>query len=133
MKVKEMENFQNKRGLKGCKWSSLNAPGTETPLSHPFLKLGELPSEVIGIGLPSMKGEKLQIFQYKMNSMGCKWCCFNATGTKTPIDLPFLELRQAHHIKFLTTSARAFTTESINEIIATIQKQQNVRYQSVIN
>ena len=39
MKVKKVENFQNKSGLKGCKWSSLNAPGTEYPLSHPVLKL----------------------------------------------------------------------------------------------
>ena len=38
MKVKKMENFQNKRGLKGCKWSSLNVPGTENPLSHPLLE-----------------------------------------------------------------------------------------------
>ena len=30
MKVEKMENFQNKTVLKGCKWSSLNAPGTET-------------------------------------------------------------------------------------------------------
>ena len=35
-----MENFQNKRGLKGCKWSSLNAPGTENHLSHPLSMLG---------------------------------------------------------------------------------------------
>ena len=37
MKVKEMENFQNKIGSMGCKWSSLNAPGTENPLSHSIL------------------------------------------------------------------------------------------------
>ena len=29
MKVKKMEIFQNKRGLKGCKLPSLNAQGTE--------------------------------------------------------------------------------------------------------
>ena len=43
MKVKTLENFQNKIGLKGCKWSSLNAPGTQTPLSHPYLKVEEFP------------------------------------------------------------------------------------------
>ena len=43
MKVKKMEIFQNKVGLMGCKWSSLNAPGIETHLSHPTLKLGEFP------------------------------------------------------------------------------------------
>ena len=36
MKVKKLEKFQNKMGLKGCNWSSLNAPGTETSLSHPI-------------------------------------------------------------------------------------------------
>ena len=48
MKVKRMEIFQNKRGLKGCKWSSLNAPGTENPLSHSILELGEFPFLIIG-------------------------------------------------------------------------------------
>ena len=48
MKVKKMENFENKMSIKGCKWSSLNAPGTETPLSHPILKLGECPFPIIG-------------------------------------------------------------------------------------
>ena len=31
----ELEEFQNKIGLKGCKWSNLNAPGTEALVSHP--------------------------------------------------------------------------------------------------
>ena len=35
MKVKKLEKFQNKMGLKSCKWSSLNAPDTQTPVSHP--------------------------------------------------------------------------------------------------
>ena len=43
MKVKQLEIFPNKIGLKGCKWSSLNAPGTEPPQSHPYLELGEFP------------------------------------------------------------------------------------------
>ena len=30
-------------GSKGSKWSSLKAPGTENPLSHPVLELGKLP------------------------------------------------------------------------------------------
>ena len=41
MKVKKLETFQNKCGLKGCIWSSLSAPGTRNPLSHPILNLGE--------------------------------------------------------------------------------------------
>ena len=47
MKMKKLENFQNKRGLKGCNWSSLDAPGTETPQSHPYWELGELPFPTI--------------------------------------------------------------------------------------
>ena len=49
MKVKKLENYQKVRGAKGCKWSSLNAPGTETPLSHSFLGLRELPFPIIGL------------------------------------------------------------------------------------
>ena len=30
----QMEKYQNKMDLKGCKWSSLNAQGTQTPCSH---------------------------------------------------------------------------------------------------
>ena len=37
MKGKELKIFQNKIGLKGCNWSSLNAPGTEAPVSYLFL------------------------------------------------------------------------------------------------
>ena len=33
-------------GLDG-KWTSLNAPGTETPLPHPYLKLDEFPFPII--------------------------------------------------------------------------------------
>ena len=48
MKVKKLENYQNNRGLMGCKWSGLNAPGTENPLSHPLLGLDEFPYPIIG-------------------------------------------------------------------------------------
>ena len=34
MKGKKVQYFCNKISLTGCKWSSLNAPGTETPVSH---------------------------------------------------------------------------------------------------
>ena len=34
MKVEKLENLQNKIGSTGCKWSSLNAPGTETLWFH---------------------------------------------------------------------------------------------------
>ena len=44
MKVKELENSQNKSGLKDCKWSSLNASGTETPQSYPYWEREILPT-----------------------------------------------------------------------------------------
>ena len=48
IKVKKFENCQNKSGSTGCKWSSLNARGTENPLSHPILRLEEFPFPIIG-------------------------------------------------------------------------------------
>ena len=62
MKVNKLEKFQNKMGLKGCKWSSLNAPGTETPQSYPYWERENLPTPIISPlqwgnknWLPSMK------------------------------------------------------------------------------
>ena len=46
-KMEKFEHFMDKRGFKECKWSSLNAQGTQTPLSHPFLELGEFPFFII--------------------------------------------------------------------------------------
>ena len=47
MKVRMLEKFLNKMGLKACKWSSLNASGIETPQSHPYWELGEFPFPII--------------------------------------------------------------------------------------
>ena len=47
MKVSKLEKFQSKMVLIGCKWSSLNAPGTQSPQSHPYWKLGEFPFPII--------------------------------------------------------------------------------------
>ena len=47
MKGKKLKNYQKVKGAKGCKWSSLKAPGTESPLSHPVLKLEEFPFSII--------------------------------------------------------------------------------------
>ena len=44
---KKVETIQNKIGLKGCIWSNLNAPGTQTPECHPFFELGEFPFLII--------------------------------------------------------------------------------------
>ena len=41
MKLKKLKIFRNKMSSMGCKWSSLNAPGTVNPLSHSILKLDE--------------------------------------------------------------------------------------------
>ena len=43
-----LENSENNNGLMGCKWSSLNAPVTENPLSHSVLELEEFPFPIIG-------------------------------------------------------------------------------------
>ena len=40
MKVQNLKICLNKSDSTGCKWSSLNVPGTEAPLSPPFLELG---------------------------------------------------------------------------------------------
>ena len=47
MKVKKLEIFWVKMGLVDSKWSSLNAQGTEIPLSHPIFKLDEFPFLII--------------------------------------------------------------------------------------
>ena len=48
MKVKKVQKYLSKSGSIGCKWSSLNAQGTENPLSHPLLGLEEFPFPSIG-------------------------------------------------------------------------------------
>ena len=46
MKVKNLENHKNKLGSTGYKWSSLNGPGIENPISHAIL---EFPFIVIAL------------------------------------------------------------------------------------
>ena len=65
-------------GLKGCKWSSLNAQSTEIPLSHPVLELENVPILAL-LALwgnknwrPSIKMKQIEIFQNKMASKFCK-------------------------------------------------------------
>ena len=70
MKVKKMKTFLNKMGLKGCKWSSLNSPGTENPQSHLILGLEEFPFPINSPRgnknwPPSMKKKKLENIQIK--------------------------------------------------------------------
>ena len=72
MKVKKLTFFLNKSGLKGCKWSRMDAPGTGNPLCHSILKLGEFPfpiywpSGVLRIGLPVWKRKSWKTFKTKV-------------------------------------------------------------------
>ena len=95
-KVKQIEHFQNKMGLKDCKWSSLNAPGTQTPLSHSFLDLEISLFSLLALWgnknwPPSIKMRDIKIFHNKMGLKGCKWPSLNAPGTQTPLSHSFLE------------------------------------------
>ena len=47
MKVEKLQIYGNKSGSMGCKWSSLNAPGTENPWSHPILEFCYFPFPII--------------------------------------------------------------------------------------
>ena len=63
----KVENLLAQTGSMGCKWSSLNAPGTENPLW-----LEEFPFPIIGLWgnkkwLPTMKVKNIEKFQ---NIMG---------------------------------------------------------------
>ena len=49
MKVQKLENLENKIGLTGCKWSSLNAGSTKTPIFYSFSHSSLLPSPQISL------------------------------------------------------------------------------------
>ena len=91
-----MEKFQNKSSSKGCKWPSLNVPGTKSPLTHPILKMEFSLPIISPLGNknwpPSMKVKKLETFQNKGSLKGFKWSSLNAPGTKTPLSHPILKL-----------------------------------------
>ena len=95
--MKKFENLENKIGLTGCKWSSLNAPGTENSLSYPFLELGEFPFLILALWgnknwPPSIKVKKFENYQNKSGSKGCQWSRRNVPGTQTPLSYPILKL-----------------------------------------
>ena len=97
MKVNKLKIFKNKRGLMGCKWSSLNAPGTENPFSHSILKLDESPFPLLALWgnknwPPSIKMEKLENFQSKTGLRGCEWSRLNGPGTQAPLSHPISKL-----------------------------------------
>ena len=47
IKVKKFKKLGNKRSCLGCKWSSLNAPGTQSCHSHSIPELGDFPFPII--------------------------------------------------------------------------------------
>ena len=91
-----MENCEIKMGLKGCKWSSLNAPGICTSHFHPFLGLGNsLFSQLALWGnkkwAPSIRVEKLEICQNKMGSKIFNWSSLNERIFKSKIHGPIAD------------------------------------------
>ena len=95
--MREIENFHNKMGLKGCKWPSLNSPRTHTPLSHSFLELEIFLFSLLALlgnkkWPPSIKMKQIENCQNKMGLMGCKWSSLNAPGTQSCHSHSILEL-----------------------------------------
>ena len=94
MKVKKMEKFGNKIGYMGCKWSSLKAPGTGNPLSHPVLELRNCPLPILALWgnknwPPSMKVKKMEKDGNKIGLVGGKWSSSKAPGTWNPCLIKF--------------------------------------------
>ena len=94
IKVRKVEFFWNKISFTGGKWSNLNAPGSETPVSHSLLGESLFPisspccfsslplSRVIRKGSPSIKIRKVEFFWNKISFTGGKWSNSNAQGQK---------------------------------------------------
>ena len=106
MKMEKVKNCRNKMGLKGCKWSSLNAAGTQTPLCHSILELRFSLFSVLALWgnkkwPPSIKVQQMENFKNKMGLKGCKWSSLNAPGTQTPLSHSLLELA---NLPFLSIS-----------------------------
>ena len=89
MQVEKMEFFQNVRCAKGCKWSSLIAPGTENPLSHSFLGLWHFsfpyywPSEAIRMGSPVWKWKSWKNIRTKEAQQAANGPVWTALALKT--------------------------------------------------
>ena len=69
IKMLDMENPLNKISFEGCQWSSLNATGTEKPLSHPFLELDDFPFPLLALW-----GTSCQLGGENGFSDGCPSC-----------------------------------------------------------
>ena len=106
-KVKKIEIFQNKMGLKGCIWSSFNAIGTQTPCLIHFRNWDNSIFSLLALwgnkNCPSSryKDETNWNFQNKMGLKGWKWSSSN-TLNKTNLSLLFIfrEFYGTHRERF---------------------------------
>ena len=92
VEVKKFENLGNKIGFTNCKWSSLNAQGTEILVSHSEWENSILPFSALGNKNwpPIMKVKKLKNLGNKIGSTGWKLSSLNAPGTETPFCHPVM-------------------------------------------
>ena len=81
MKGKKVKIFWNKISLTGCKWSSLKAPGSETPVSHSLLSESLFPifSPCSFLLSPLWGNKKLDLPVWKIK----RWKYF---GTKSVLE-----------------------------------------------
>ena len=97
MKGKKVKKFWDKISLTVCKWSSLNAQGTETPVSHSLMSeslfsYSAFPSlQYKELGYFGGLGKKVEIFGGKISLTVCKWSSLNAPWSETPVYNSFLE------------------------------------------
>ena len=55
-------------GLKGCIWSSLDAPGTQSPLSHSILELDEFHFPIIRSPSRMSSRQKFELKEYSLRN-----------------------------------------------------------------
>ena len=97
MKNKKVEHFWDKISLTGCKWSNLNAPRSETPVSHSLLGDSLFPifSPCCFLSSSLWGNKELSLPLWKVKSwkfFGTKWAQQAANGpvsltpsTETPV------------------------------------------------
>ena len=99
---KKVGKLHSKISLTGYKWSSLNAPRSQTTWCHLFFKSSL--SHFLALLLPSLLslhykemvyfgclGKKVEIFWNKISLTVCKWSSLNAPWSETPVYNSFLE------------------------------------------
>ena len=78
---KKVVIFCDKICLTGCKWSSLNDPGSYISWCHSLLE--SFPSHFLVYYW--RLGKKLEFFWNKIGLKGWKWSSLNAPGSETPV------------------------------------------------